>query len=654
MTADTGQDVSRAANARTRVLLAAAVSLALALGATWPIFTHFDHWGRGDWDQHFFYQAVPRRTLLEYGQWPLWNPWYCGGMVMLANPQSRFLSPTFLFTLLFGPVAGVKIEIPIHYALCVAGGIALGRTLGLATAGAVMAGAVYALCTMFSMGLAEGMTWLMACAYVPWALTFYLRSLRTDSLASSFRAAVLCAASLVLMFFNGGAYPLAWACFAMALLALADAAEQVHRGLPFSRRRSAALRQSSMRGAGCPRSNGGCPLPRRSFRQEPRGKISLAVRPLAVLASVAALALLLGAVKFIPSIAYMQAHPRRPLDESGYSLSGLAQSLLFEPEGIDGTPPDRNSFWRGGTWTREENAIYVGFVPLVLACFGLLRGWRRHWKLFGITVILVWVSFGYLVPISLWEELRHYPVFGSMRVAQRARIIGMLLVALFAGMGLDAIARCRKVGLLAAGVVLAFSLGDLVVVNSRLLSRAFVVPPARAKRQLPYHQISKLDDVDASRYVDNLAPLAERTLSMLYPAFLCNVGTIRALESAATRRRPVPSNRPHYRGEVFVLDGEGRAEVLDWTPNRVTVTVEAKTPAHVALNQNYVRGWLATGGSSPAKSVSAFVGCAVPAGRATVTFSYRPMSAIWGAGVSLCTLAALAIGWLWTRKWGVR
>ena len=44
----------------------------------WPILRTGNNWGVHDWDQHLFYHAVPRTTILEYGQIPLWNPYECG------------------------------------------------------------------------------------------------------------------------------------------------------------------------------------------------------------------------------------------------------------------------------------------------------------------------------------------------------------------------------------------------------------------------------------------------------------------------------------------------------------------------------------------------------------------------------------------------
>lgn len=41
-------------------------------------------------------------AIRRFGQLPLWDPWYCGGLYGLGAPQSRFASPTLLLSLLFG------------------------------------------------------------------------------------------------------------------------------------------------------------------------------------------------------------------------------------------------------------------------------------------------------------------------------------------------------------------------------------------------------------------------------------------------------------------------------------------------------------------------------------------------------------------------
>jgi hypothetical protein len=73
------------------ILIGAA--FALASIASYPVFVAPHNWGIRDWDQHLFYHHVARAIIVRYHQMPLWNPWACGGMPLLANPQSRVLTP---------------------------------------------------------------------------------------------------------------------------------------------------------------------------------------------------------------------------------------------------------------------------------------------------------------------------------------------------------------------------------------------------------------------------------------------------------------------------------------------------------------------------------------------------------------------------------
>ena len=69
-----------------------------ALYFCWPLFEHPQGLGANDWDQHLFYYGVVLKNVIEYGQMPYWNPWYCGGNVMWQNPQIAILSPVYPLT----------------------------------------------------------------------------------------------------------------------------------------------------------------------------------------------------------------------------------------------------------------------------------------------------------------------------------------------------------------------------------------------------------------------------------------------------------------------------------------------------------------------------------------------------------------------------
>jgi hypothetical protein len=64
------------------------------------------------------YEMVAVKSVLTHGEWPLWNPYTCGGMYALGTPQSRFASPPFLLSLLFGALEAPAL---IAFVMCVLG-----------------------------------------------------------------------------------------------------------------------------------------------------------------------------------------------------------------------------------------------------------------------------------------------------------------------------------------------------------------------------------------------------------------------------------------------------------------------------------------------------------------------------------------------------
>lgn len=69
-------------------------------------------------DSDYFFQAyeAARKAILDYHQFPWWNPWVSGGVPLFANPQIGVISPQMLLVLIFGTVFGLKLSI-IAYTL---------------------------------------------------------------------------------------------------------------------------------------------------------------------------------------------------------------------------------------------------------------------------------------------------------------------------------------------------------------------------------------------------------------------------------------------------------------------------------------------------------------------------------------------------------
>jgi len=97
-----------------------------------PLFEQPQGLGANDWDQHFFYYGVVLKNVVEYGQMPYWNPWYCGGNVLWQNPQIALLSPVYPLTAVMSLQLAMKVNIVLHYWIGFAGmHLLLTRAIGV-------------------------------------------------------------------------------------------------------------------------------------------------------------------------------------------------------------------------------------------------------------------------------------------------------------------------------------------------------------------------------------------------------------------------------------------------------------------------------------------------------------------------------------------
>ena len=123
---------------------------------TLPMFINIDNWGGQDWDLHTFFQAVPRKTIVEYHQFPLWNPYHCGGCPLLAYPQSYLLSPMFSVLLFFGEIRGMKIEIWIFMTLGMYGAYLVARQYRLDKIPSIFASFIFMLSSTYTVSAIAG------------------------------------------------------------------------------------------------------------------------------------------------------------------------------------------------------------------------------------------------------------------------------------------------------------------------------------------------------------------------------------------------------------------------------------------------------------------------------------------------------------------
>jgi hypothetical protein len=199
---------------------AAAGSIAFALWFGCSILRHLTavpipvRLSHTDWDAHLLYQFGPLYTIMRFHQFPLWDPYKCGGMPMLGNPESAFLTPFFLPDFLFGPAVGLRISIVAHIAIGFGGAYLLARLLNISKLGAVACAGTFAGSSWYYLRVIQGHTNFVPFAYAPLAISM----LYFGVLRRRLSFAALGGLVMALMLFEGGTYAMPETAVTVALL----------------------------------------------------------------------------------------------------------------------------------------------------------------------------------------------------------------------------------------------------------------------------------------------------------------------------------------------------------------------------------------------------------------------------------------------------
>jgi hypothetical protein len=353
------------------------------------------------------------------------------------------------------------------------------------------------------------------------------------------------------------------------------------------------------------------------------------------LPTIGALAIGLSAVKLFPAVELMSKYPRQISDYSGYRIDSLLYSLLSRDQSVDA------GFVHGLIYGMDENGIYIGILGLSLVAVGVLAQWRSRWRLLAVFGIFVWLSLGNRIWPSLWSFLHHLPVYDSMRAAQRFRVVCLLWLALFAGIGVHVVGdfitrRCRRplYGTILEFAILAVLIVDLFAVGLGPWRDAFPIAAPVIEPGLEFRQAR------TGSFYDSQGPTSKMqqhsSWSGYLPDYYANLGTIDCYEPLPVHPAALPFDAPGYQGEVYAIGAAGSAEIIQRTPNSFRIRAELGSDGAVVINQNYYRGWWTSAG----EIIDQHGLMAVKLSKGMHDFSLRflPITFLLGALVTLVTI----------------
>ena len=151
--------------------------LLLAFAVCAGTFRHADYFASSyDWRLFETWLEAGRRSVLWYHQFPLWNPWTCGGQVYLANPQSLVATPTFPLVLAFGTALGAKLTLVAYYFCAFDGMYRLARSYEISLPSSILAAILFGTGGWLALHFAEGHCTFFGAALFPYAMYFYRRA----------------------------------------------------------------------------------------------------------------------------------------------------------------------------------------------------------------------------------------------------------------------------------------------------------------------------------------------------------------------------------------------------------------------------------------------------------------------------------------------
>jgi hypothetical protein len=555
----------------------------LSIFFCWPLFAQPRATGILDWDIQLLYSASVLKNVVEYGQLPFWNPWYCGGNVLWQNPQVALLSPVYLFALVVPLALAVKLNVALHYFV---GFLGMHRLLNemfeLDSFPLIMFfGSIFVLSGALAMHVAVGHVNFLPAFYLPLILFHFLRSL----IDRTVRDVIWAAALLALTIYNGGLHIVP-----MALVAIGSIA---------------AWTAVAWRGA----------------------------RPLILALTLCATGFAYAAPKLLPVALFVTSDQfldgRPPTGRADRMTEEMLLRAFLDPYQTRGT---------SAGWLEYGNFIGLPAALLIFASIiwssmtpGLPRAWLgRTLALSSVLLLAITAGdFARFAPASLLHRL---PFFSSFRLPSRYSIAFVLMaVATTAWTCRLAMPDAARVSRGFVAVLCTMATLYLATINRGHFEGVFQGAPVEDVIHPFAHGPAPIADAEVNSFGPG-SPMF-RALAGGRSAFNCY--EVMLVQRSAMPDRPL----------VYAV-GDARLFDTVFSPNRIDFAVAAGvTPSRVLLNTNFASGWTSTAGVVT-RDAKGGPKVDLAAGR-TGRFSFRfvPPGLVVGVGLLFAALIGTTFVW---------
>lgn len=140
-----------------------------------PLFHYPQGLPIGDWDLGCQWHEAIRKTIVDYGQFPWWNPWVRGGFPLAGEPQVALVALPTPFVLIWGTSIGMRLAVVAHTLLAAEGARRLCLLWTRQAWPAALAGLIYAANGCMLLYASCGPQIPLSNTFLPWMLYFCFR-----------------------------------------------------------------------------------------------------------------------------------------------------------------------------------------------------------------------------------------------------------------------------------------------------------------------------------------------------------------------------------------------------------------------------------------------------------------------------------------------
>lgn len=551
-----------------------------------PLFKYPENIGIQDWEQFLSWTKATRVSILEYRQFPFWNPFKCGGTIQFGNPEDTVISLTTLIVLILGTLNGVKVSIIIFALIGFFGFYFLSRNYGLSKMASFFASMVFCFNGAISASIATGMVVFTNIALAPYVILF-LQKAKTNQ-----KHIVTAGVFMSLAFYFEYHIPLILGVYCVIYGVI-------------------------------------------------ESLILKSLRPIKNLFLFTIIFITLSLPKLVLSVQLINFQKQTHAGaNSGYFPKDIIYFLTSRDQYLHS-----NNYSNRYKYNIDETSMYIGFVPLILSLVFFLKRKRLdndHLILLGSLIFMLWMCVGTRIEPSLYALIKELPLIESFRVAQRFRFVFLIPLAIFAGLGLDEVLKITYIKQYALLLFLIFSLiffGDVYTFSKdRLLRYSFPISSVNldTNQIKTFHQRNSLVSNNHVTYSPGVVPKDKEfeseyiPWSYEYQAIKQNIGIIKCTDAITNYKNVIGSRMDKYSGEWYLQSDKGTLELEYWSPNRLVFNVnfegDAKGMETIIINQNYYPGWFVASSQKTdyAQNIDGLIGAKIQRTSGLITFEFNP------------------------------